>query len=239
MKKKVLVILPGWGGSHETWQPFVDAAKEKIERVIVIELPCFGNEPCPATVWGVEEYADFVHTKIGQLKLDPKTTVLLGHSFGGAVAVAYASRYQDTISHLFLVAAAILRPKRTLKRTFFRVIAWIGKRIFSLPILRNTQTIAKKVLYRFADSPDYNNTSGVKRDIFKKIIRQDQSSLLINIAVPTTIIWGTRDRMTPIQDVKKIQKLLSHSSVHIIEGGRHGLHHSSKDDLLDTIYDAL
>ena len=61
--KKTIIILPGWGGTKETWQPFIERAKEHY-NVECINLPCFGDEPCPEKVWGIEEYSHFVESKV-------------------------------------------------------------------------------------------------------------------------------------------------------------------------------
>ena len=64
---KTLIILPGWGGTKENWWEFVGLFKEDDIKVICFNLPCFGDQPCPQTVWGVEEYADFVKKKISKI----------------------------------------------------------------------------------------------------------------------------------------------------------------------------
>jgi len=66
MNTQTLVILPGWGGNLQTWNDFIFIAKKKFD-VVCIELPCFGSEPCPNKVWGVEDYADFVKNKRKEL----------------------------------------------------------------------------------------------------------------------------------------------------------------------------
>ena len=48
-----IIILPGWGGSHETWHDFVTLLAPQVSDVRVIDLPCFGTEPCPKEVWGI------------------------------------------------------------------------------------------------------------------------------------------------------------------------------------------
>lgn len=58
-----LIILPGWGGNKETWKEFAELASKEFE-VQIIELPCFGDEPCPNTVWGVEDYVEFVKQRV-------------------------------------------------------------------------------------------------------------------------------------------------------------------------------
>src|SRR3989344_3450904 len=112
-EKNTLVILPGWGGTKETWKPFMEMARRNYD-VHCIELPCFGSEPCPNEVWGVEDYADFVKSKIINHK---SGIILMGHSFGGAVAVQLVAEHPELVSKLILSGPAVIRHKLHLKRT--------------------------------------------------------------------------------------------------------------------------
>jgi len=125
--KKQLVILPGWNASKDSWQDFINLAQNQYE-VICLELPCFGNEPCPEKIWEVADYAEFVKQKIIDLNL--ARPILLGHSFGGQIAVYLAANNQQLISKLILSGAAIIRPAKNLKRLVFEALAKTGKIIF-------------------------------------------------------------------------------------------------------------
>ncbi|MDP2736809.1 MAG: alpha/beta hydrolase [bacterium] len=227
-----LLILPGWGGTKESWKNFINLAQNDFQ-VICLELPCFGSEPCPTEVWGVEDYAQFVSQKIKNLNLIKP--VLLGHSFGGQVAAYLAARDPHLISRLILSGASAIRPEKNLKRYVFNVLAKTGKIIFSLPLLKNLTAPAQKFLYRLADSPDYNSTSGIQREIFKKIIRQDLTEELKSIKIPTLIIWGDLDGYIPLKTGKKIASLIDDSKFEVIGSGKHGLHLQMPEKLYSTV----
>lgn len=233
--KTQLVILPGWGGSHETWANFVELAQPNFEKIMVIDLPCFGNEPCPTEVWGVEEYAEFV---VGKLKSRGKVN-LLGHSFGGQVAVYLAAKYPQYIEKLILTGSAVFRRRKPIKNFFFGALAHIGKIILSLPLLSRFERLAKKVLYKAAHSPDYQNTSGIQREIFKKITRQDMSDLAATISLPTQLIWGENDDCVPMSDGKKLEKIIPKSTLSVIKNGKHGLHIQKPEELLRILCNFL
>ncbi|MFA4830715.1 MAG: alpha/beta hydrolase [Patescibacteria group bacterium] len=232
MLQQSLVILPGWGGSHETWSNFANLAKEKFSEVKIINLPCFGDEPCPTEVWGIEEYSNFVKSKIINHK---SKIILLGHSFGGAVAVHLIANNPNLASGLILSGASVFRPKQTMRRLFFRCLAKCGQWIFKLPLIKKFEEAAKKLLYRVAGSSDYSKISGIKREIFKKIITEDQSRLLPRIQIPTLIVCGSKDRFVPLEYGKKIQRRLPGSKLVIFQGGKHGLHRQQPEELLNTI----
>lgn len=239
MNNTHLIILPGWGGSKQTWHEFVEIAKPNFASVRVIELPCFGDQPCPTEVWGVEEYARFVQVQITHYKIqiqEPNAkVVMMGHSFGGQVLAHAISKYPTLCDGVIFAASSIVREDFLIKRTALGLMAKVGKTLFVLPGIKNLEQVVKKVLYRFADSPDYQKTSGVQREIYKKIIRQDQQSALDSIAIPTLVVWGDKDRMTPLKYGTMIHKRLKQAKFVVIAGATHGLHHEKRKELLDAV----
>ena len=247
-EKPTLVILPGWGGSHYTWQEFTTLASRHF-NVRCIDLPCFGDEPCPTEVWGVEEYADFVRDKISDFpalggtpptgggRFQISDLVLLGHSFGGQVAVSLAAKHPELINKLILSGAAVVRPNRAVRRAISQCVAAVGRGVISLPWLRRYEDLIKKMFYCLIDSTDYLETSGIKREIYKKIIRQDGTLLLSKIKIPTLVVWGARDRMTPTRHGQRIAQLITRAQWCLFSGAHHGLHREIPEKLLSVIQD--
>ncbi len=226
-----LIILHGWGGSKQSWKNFVERASESFDTE-VIELPCFGDEPCPTKIWGVEEYANFVKSKV---KSQKSKVILLGHSFGGQIATYLTANNPELIDKLILSGAAVYRPKKSVKRFIFRILATCGKSITSIPVLKKLQPISKKILYKTAQSPDYKDTSGIQKNIFKKIIRQDMSHLLPHIKTKTLVIWGDKDTYIPLKYGRNIARELPNAKLEIIKGGTHGLHIKEISKFLNII----
>lgn len=235
-ERSTLVILPGWGGTKETWEPFMERARQQYD-VHCVELPCFGDEPCPHEIWGVEQYADFVADKIKKLRITnyELRVTLLGHSFGGAVAVQLAADHPELVSKLILSGPAVIRPKFAFKRKVFGAVARIGNVVFSIPPLSLFKNVARRVLYKAADSPDYLNTSGIQREIYKKIIRQDLRHLFSRVQTPTLIVAGTKDTYVPSSYSAKVAQLIPKAELRSIEGGKHGLHIQDPRGLFEII----
>ena len=236
MPKQKLIILPGWGGTDETWKDFTSIASKDFD-VQVINLPCFGDEPCPDTVWGVEEYAEFVKRQINKLTSKPIT--LMGHSFGGQVASYLVANNPELADRLVLSGPAVFRPKKKLRRIIIGAVAKTGKWIFRLPMLEKADVEVEKIFRRVTRSQDYADTAGIKRDIFTKVIREDLSEAVNKIKIPTLIIWGTKDTYVPIKNAYKLDKLIPNSKLEIIKGGKHGLHIQQPDILLSKIKNFL
>lgn len=237
MNKQTLVIIPGWGGNHETWSPFMDLAKADFHDVVCIDLPGFGGVECPKTIWGVEHYAEYVKRKMAKLPAGPK--VILGHSFGGQVSAYLIAQNPEICEKFILDAGAVFRPKKLIRRAFFFIIAKFGKILFKIPVIESAALWAKKILYKTADSPDYTKTSAIQREIFKKVIRQDLTEQLSKITVPTLIVWGSRDSYLPVKDAYRAHQIIPHSELQIIQGGGHGLHLHSSDKFYSLVKNFL
>lgn len=230
---KNLIIIPGWAGTQETWQDFINLAS-KYYKVYCINMPCFGDEPCPEKVWGLEDYAEFVKNKINNLNLEGEK-ILLGHSFGGQISAFLLSYEHNLVDKLVLSGPAVFRPKNYLRRAFFFLIAKTGKLIFKLPVLEKFSVFIKKIFYRTISSPDYNQTAEIKKEIFKKIIRQDLTKILDKITTKTLIIWGNRDAYVSVKKAFKLNKLIKNSKLEIVKNGTHGLHLQNKEKFLEII----
>ncbi|HRH23864.1 MAG TPA: alpha/beta hydrolase [Candidatus Magasanikbacteria bacterium] len=236
MIRPILCIVPGWGGTKETWKEFTTQAEGYFD-VHCIELPCFGGVACPNTAWGVEEYGEYVYEQLEKIRKQSgnKKVILLGHSFGGQVATYVADKYPDSFDELVLVAAAVVRPKRIMKRVIMRTCARIVKTILGLNQENLKLGGIRKKIYHVLSSPDYAETSGIMREIFKKVIREDMQHALLHITKKTLVFWGKCDTYTPLRHGKLIAKKLPNSELIVFKNGRHGLHHTHATDILNTL----
>ena len=95
----------------------------------------------------------------------------------------------------------------------------------------------EKIFRQATGTQDYGNTDGIKRDIFKKIIREDLTEVIKKLKIPTLIIWGTKDNYVPIRNAYKLNKIIQNSKLEIIKNGKHGLHIQQPNILLQKIKD--
>ena len=228
-----LLVLHGWGSSSASWARVAEMLTEKGYQVIVPDLPGFGKTPAPSAVWGVEEYATFVHEFVEALGL--QKYILAGHSFGGQVAVQFAVQHPEKLEKLVLIAAAaVRRTPGVLKKLVVAVAKVVSFLLYLVPFedLRNN---IRSALYMLIRRPGYLKAQGIMRDVFKKVIAQDLTAKFSKISAPTLIIWGDKDEMTPIQDAHLIQELIPNSRLEIIEGGKHALNFQTPEQLARTM----
>lgn len=196
-----VVLMHGWGCSFSTVRS-IAAVLEPGMHVFNLDLPGHGRSPEPPSVWGVDEYTDLIKGFIDTLHLEDP--VLIGHSFGGRIAIMLAS--QRPLSKMMLVDAAGIKPKRPLKY-YIKVYSFkTAKHV--LPFLMGKNR-AQKVLDAWrgkAGSADYRQASPLMRQIMSKAINQDLTPLLPAIKASTLLVWGAKDTATPIRDAKIMEK---------------------------------
>ena len=231
--KPAILILHGWGSSSDSWVKIQEMLAARKYLVIIPDLPGFGKTPAPQSIWGVEEYTDFIRRFTQTLGLEG--FILLGHSFGGQTAAHFTVQYPETVEKLILFAPAIVRRKAGFKEYILRYFAkFFGFFLYLIPFedLRNN---IRNAFYMFIRRRDYARTQGIMKDIFKKVITQDATALCPQIKVPTLIIWGDKDVATPIQDAYTIKERIAGSSLTVIPGQGHNLHFVVPDQFVQTI----
>jgi len=202
---KPLILMHGWGCSHTTVS-VIAAAASITHTVYNLDMPGFGLSPEPASVWGVAEYCRMVENFIKALNLSKP--VLVGHSFGGRVAIMLAAHQNIEIDSLVLVDAAGVKPHRNL-RYYFKVYSFkAAKTLMRLALSNEKYTSRIERMRARRGSSDYANASPAMRAIMSKVVNEDLTPLLSSVSKPTLLIWGENDTATPISDAKKMEQLI-------------------------------
>jgi pimeloyl-ACP methyl ester carboxylesterase len=219
---KLLLALHGWPADSSHYAELGPALAQNGFRVIVPDLPGWGNTAQPPAPWTVSDYRRWVHEFAEALRLTD--FFLFGHSFGGRVAIKYTLEHSYNVSGLILCASAGIRPNPfTLKRRMFKAAATVGTRLFSIPGMRSAQTLARRSLYRLAGSTDYLNAEGVMKKTIVNVLQEDLTPLLPEIKRPTLLLWGSEDGATPLSDGQLMEKHIPRAKLQIIPGARHNL----------------
>lgn len=205
-KGRTVVYLHGWGQNIEMMKMIADPLSDEYS-IINIDLPGFGESTEPTYVWEHTDYVDAIKSLLDSLKV--KKPVLVGHSFGGEIALVYATKYD--IEKLVLLDS----PYRPIKKIGLKTkILKIAKRI---PVLNKLEGFAKKHM----GSEEYRNASDIMRQILVKSVNADWQEDAKKVSVPTIIIWGTEDTTVPIEDAYDLEKLIPDSAVIPYEGCTH------------------
>ena len=216
-----LLMLHGWGSSQKDFQPLIDELGSSY-RIITIDLPGFGQSERPNEVWGVENYTQFTKDFLEQIN-QKNIEAVVGHSFGGRVAI-YGVGYG--ILHpkkLILLGAAGIRHNQSLRNRAYKIVAKLGKAFFSIPMIGRFRSQAKNRLYDMADAQDYISSSEM-RDIFVRVINKDLRAEASQIDLATLLVWGSEDSDSPINDARIFNKLIPGSKLFILQNAGHYVH---------------
>ena len=100
-----LLMLHGWGANSLSFMGAASLLEERY-RTLAPDLPGFGFSEAPPEAWGSADYARAV---AGLPKSAGYESVsVIGHSFGGKVALALATEYPELVKKLVLVASPIV-----------------------------------------------------------------------------------------------------------------------------------
>jgi len=221
-----LLILHGWGSRSNNWQRVGEILTKNGIKVIIPDLPGFGQSDKPTIAWNLDDYCDFVEEFVKILGLEKFS--ILGHSFGGALAVKCGLKFPEKMDKLFLASAACFRRKTPKKRFLY-----ILSKIFPSCFL--SSSLLRRAFYRFIVKSDYPSVNGIIKEIYLKVIKQDLSDVLSQIQIPTVIICGEKDNITPLNDAKIINQKIKDSKLEIIPNVGHDINLKAPEKLAEII----
>lgn len=208
-------FLHGWTQDITKSQEFVDTLnKEGIETSLIV-MPGFGNEPEPETVWGIQEYAEWVHTRI--LSQQRKDASVIGYSFGGAVAMVLTFMHPELVSSLVVISASGIRETSLQNRFKIGAVRVIKPIIECLPRSEQIKKIGRKIL----GAHDYQHATPHMKKVLQNVITQDVRSYIGSVEISTIFVYGTKDTATPSYFIEKLVPYFKNSKVELIEGADH------------------
>lgn len=203
-----LILMHGWGCSSATVESIARVASET-NTVYNIDFPGFGETSEPPSVWGVEEYTQLIESFSDKLGI--KIPVLIGHSFGGRIALLYSSR--NPTSKVVLVDAAGLKPRRSIKYYIKTYSFKLSKRLLHLLYSKDSAERKIEELRKKHGSADYASASSTMRVILSKVVNEDLTHVLKQIVAPTLLIWGEKDTATPLWMAQKMERMIKDSGL--------------------------
>jgi pimeloyl-ACP methyl ester carboxylesterase len=216
-----IFILHGWGSSSERWTGVIEQLSHAGYDVLAPDLPGFGQSVPPSFPWNVEEYATWADQFLQSLDVRPH--LIVGHSFGGRVAIRLLQENPNLSHGLVLCGSSGLKHAKTFKQQLAYAAAKTGNFVFSIPGLSALRNLGRRALYRSIGEYDYYRTSGIMRETFQLVNDHDIAPGLETFSHPTLLIWGDQDKATPLADAHRFQELISGSRLEIIPGAGHRL----------------
>ena len=207
MVKENLVFLPGWGKKSGDYQELLALLGQKYQ---VYPLDLLDD----ARIYDLVDFAQKVRGFLKKEKI-PKT-ILAGHSFGGRVAIKLAISNPELISKLILINSAGIERKNLLIKTLKKI------------------KIKSELFKSIFGSKDYLAAKGNLRETLINIVEENLEPELEKIKIPTLIIWGRDDHITPLWMGKVMATQIQGSTLSVISGD-HGLPYRKAREVFDVI----
>lgn len=185
-----VLALHGWGRSHRDFDAALGPAFGGAPLdAVALDLPGFGATPPPPEVWGAADYARCVADVLDEMA---PPVVVVGHSFGGRVAVHLGAELPDKVHALVLTGVPLLRlrpPRRPAPA--YR----LQRSLHKLGVLSDERLERARQRY---GSADYRAASGIMRPVHAKSVAESYGPQLDAIACPVTLLWGEDDQTVPL-----------------------------------------
>ncbi len=199
---KVIVLLHGFTESLKIWTGFATQLSKKY-RVITIDLPGHGKSDCVGKVHTMDLLADVVFSVLKKLKVGK--CLMVGHSMGGYVMLAFAEKYPEHLrgislfhSHCFAdtVAEQVNRSRTiaVVNQDKFSYVAQFIPSLFPVEVHKKFSKQIELMIRRAAKM----EREGVVAALEGMKIRKDQSELLKSTPLPVMFILGQKDSRAPI-----------------------------------------
>ena len=207
-----VVALHGWGRDRHDW-----ASTLAGRDALALDLPGFGATPAPAEGWDPARYAEW----LAEILADLDRPVLLGHSFGGRVAIHLGAAHPELTRGLVLTEVPLLRSEPSgggKPALAYRVGRWAHRRG-----LVSEQRMEK--LRRTHGSADYRNAEGVMREVLVRSVNEDYSEQLRAVSghtLPVAMVWGEHDTAATVAMAERARDLLGErADLEVVAGSAH------------------
>lgn len=201
---KTVLLLHGFMANKEAFTLVTNSLKKNY-KVVALDLLGFGKSDS-ADGYSVLDYAKSLKAFIEGLNLD--VYACIAHSFGGRVIIKYLGENMGKIEKLILVDSAGIKPRRSLKY-YFKVYTY-----------KTLKKLGVKKLDKFG-SNDYKSLSDGMKHTFIKVVNEDLKKYLKNIESETLIIFGEKDKDTPLYMARKLKKGIRKSALLILKNAGH------------------
>lgn len=196
-KGPLLLLLHGWGQSKETWLslfPFLT----KDFTTVAVDLPNFGRSMSSQTLISIDQYCNFLLKFIHSFEKKP--TFIVGHSFGGKIALHFSFTYPHYSKKIILISTSVLVSQ---KISFLKHICFHFISIF-IPLF--SQKDVQRFLMQRLTVLKRSSTFSFPKDILKKL------------SMPTLLIYGAYDFIIPtplFTNTKNLKVIILQGSTHL------------------------
>ena len=205
-----VLALHGWGRTGADF----DEVLASLDAV-ALDLPGFGATPPPPEAWGAAGYAAAVAAVLEEMATP---VVVVGHSFGGRVAVHLAAAEPERVGALVLTGVPLVRVgaagRRRRPALSYRLARALHRR-------RLFPAAPMEKMRRRHGSADYRAATGVMRDVLVRAVNESYEEQLARITCPVELVWGDDDAEVPLAVAEAALSRLAVANLTVVPGAGH------------------
>jgi pimeloyl-ACP methyl ester carboxylesterase len=209
-----VLALHGWARSSADFRAVLGpgAAGEPALNGVALDLPGFGATPPPPEAWGSRRYAEALIPVLDELG----PVIVLGHSFGGRVAVHLADLRPDAVRALVLTGVPLFpATARPVRPAFGYRAVRLGRRLGLISEERLERSRQRH------GSRDYREASGVVREVLVKVLPERYDDVLARLRLPVDLVWGELDRAAPLSVARTALAAIEQAELQVVLDGDH------------------
>lgn len=229
-----VIFLHGFPFDHTIWQPLAPLMQGDA-RLILPDLRGFGGSPVTEGVYSMRLLADDVLALMDKLSID--RAILVGHSMGGYVALAFAQAYPNRLAGLGLVAtqAAADTPERRQSRyKTADSVKHKGARVVASTMV-STLTPRTELVQPITDLILKTHPAGIVGALKGMAERHDLTGVLSTIQVPAVVIAGEDDQLMGIDRSETLAQMLPKGWLVKVPGTGHMLMMEEPQQVADAL----
>ena len=219
-----VLALHGWARTHADFAALLvsgprgdrtgdlDGDRRPLDAVAP-DLPGFGATPAPDDPWGTPEYAALTAELLSDMA---EPVVVVGHSFGGRVAVQLAATRPEAVRGLVLTGVPLMPSPAGRRRPppAYRVVRTLHR----LGVVGDARMEAARQRY---GSADYRAAQGVMRQVLVTILAERYDDALAAIECPVHLVWGDDDTEVPLAVAEAAASRLGRCQLTVCAGAGH------------------
>ena len=219
MTQPTLYIIHGWTYTTSHWEATLAILKEQGIKVVMLNVP--GLTTDSKKIFTIEDYMKWADRNI------PDGAIALGHSNGGRILLNLLCQKPEKLKHLILVSAAgVYEPSR--KRDILRMGSKAFAGLKKVPGVR-------RVVHKVVGASDYDRAPENMKKTLTNMLDSDRQLQIENVKVPTTILWGEQDRVTPPRQAKILHNKITGSELKMYKNWTHAPYISHPEDFARAI----
>lgn len=227
---KHIYIVHGWTGPAGEWDACTALLAEQGIAATVLPVP--GLSAPAEKPWTLSMHVEWLHQKVEAGGAEE--VILIGHSHGGRIAVAYVQAHPERVSKLVLVNSGGLIRRHMPSRIKKFIVGGMSRTAKTAQKVIS-YSFSHKIFHRLIRAKDYEKAPPAAQETIRNLVLVDLKDTFKEIVVPTLIIWGKKDKVMPISDAHFMKGAIPRSSLVVIDDARHTPHATHPEQVAGAI----